>query len=215
LTSRTLFLTLVVLVGLVFQTPMHRAGPWAGSQGGGVEGCPATIPDLDQMTDQKRTSSTEVICRGWMGQDFERGTAPATVMVRDADPRRGEPCRDLYYYRVTFVEEEGGVSASFTFAGGVGQASFPLSPDQLAMIADHTAYVTDVQLGSYEPGGQTESRTGLACRINPTYHSYCTATRGLDQFCYTWVRRQAAGGGGAVPGFLPGLGRSPQRWRVN
>ncbi len=185
MSSRAPLVALAVLAGLVFQAPADGAEL---HQGAGTD-CPTGIPGLPEAAGRGQPSTDTVTCRGWGGQDFAVGTAPATAMVRYANPRVGEACADLHYYRVTFVEDAGGIRASFAFAGGAGRGSFPLATDQVGMIATADGYVTDVQLGSYEPLTPSRREAVLMCRLNPTYHLYCPATQGLDQFCYTWVRR--------------------------
>ena len=115
---------------------------------------------------------------------------PASVLVRDRNPRPGEPCWDVHYYRVNLLRVAGEVRGRFTIFGGASQGSITVPDTQVTMLQSSDAYVTDVQLGSYEQSGE-EGKVSLQCEIAPAYRFYCPATRELDQLCYTWLRRRS------------------------
>lgn len=174
-------MALAAAVGLVAQTP----NPSGERVRNAVVGCPTDVRDLLSMVGS-RTTTTVATCDGRHGQDVE-----AHVLVRDAAPGLGEPCEDLRFYPVTFVETPGGWNASFAFADGATRGGLPLPADDWRMIESNDAYVADVQLGSFEPRTAGDHKTALLCRIDPTYHFYCPTSRALDQLCVTWVRRSA------------------------
>jgi hypothetical protein len=94
----------------------------------------------------------------------------------------------VHYYRVTFVEIAGEVRGTFAVFGGASRGSMIVHDDQVTMLHSSDAYVTDVQVGSYEQSGK-HGRTPLRCDIVPTYRFYCPATREVDELCYTWLGR--------------------------
>ena len=119
--------------------------------------------------------------------------------VAGVSPSVGEECRIVHRYPVTFTDDAGGGwRATFAFAGGAARGSLPVSEDDATRIAGRTAYVTDVQLGSYEPAHQTDGHGPLACRLEPTFHFYCPATGVLDRLCYTWVSGSPTGVSGGA-----------------
>jgi hypothetical protein len=114
---------------------------------------------------------------------------PAAVTPRDASPQTGEPCRSVHRYPVTLVEDAGGrARAVFAFAGGTAQGTLPLSSADVTRLRSYDAYVTDVQIGSYEPS-PTDPHHRPECLLNPTYHFLCPGTDTLDQLCFTWINR--------------------------
>jgi hypothetical protein len=171
---------LAAVVGLSVQAPFKPAPRLSA-----VSNCPTGAFDL---AGPGLSPTATVTCVGWSGPDFESGTAPGSVLVRDASPRLGEPCRDLHYYRVAFVQVGGAVRGTFSIFGRMSQGSMAVPEDQVRLINTSDAYVADVQLGSYE----TSSANGnapLRCDIAPTYHLYCPHASALDQPCYTWLAR--------------------------
>jgi hypothetical protein len=129
------------------------------------------------------------------GASRQLGTAasqPPTASIHDTPPRPGEPCRNTHYYAVKFVTDSNGqIRAVFMLAGGMTSGSLDLSAADAQLVANHDAYVADVQLGSYEPSDPAEPKSEPVCRLNPTYHFYCPATDALDQLCLTWVPRRS------------------------
>lgn len=102
-------------------------------------------------------------------------------------PRVGQPCQVVDRYPVSFTKDAGGAwIASFAFAGGATHGHLRVPDVDARMIAEHDAYVSDVRLGSYEPPPGSQ-RSGLVCRVGPTYHFYCPAKGGVDRFCLTWA----------------------------
>jgi hypothetical protein len=127
-----------------------------------------------------------------------RPETATTTRALDAPPMAGEPCRNTHDYPVKFVADTNGqLMAVFMLAGGVTSGSLDLSPTDVQLASTHDAYVTDVQLGSYESSTLTGSNGTLVCRLNPTFHFYCPTTNQMDRLCLTWVSRQ---GGDRVPG---------------
>lgn len=105
-------------------------------------------------------------------------------------PFLNEPCRSVHYYPVMFAESPGGdVEAVFDFAGGAFHGRRVLSAGDARLASSHDAYVTDVQLGTYEPADPSQPNSPLICRLDRTFHFLCPATGTLDQLCYTWVAR--------------------------
>jgi hypothetical protein len=126
-------------------------------------------------------------------QQFGDQVNPGNTTVRDPTPTLGEPCRNVFNYPVAFTEADSGAAMGiFNFAGGATSGNRALSPDDAAQIGTHDFYVTDVQLGSYEPSVATDPNSPLTCQINPTYFFYCPATRTVDQFCFTPVAHPIA-----------------------
>jgi hypothetical protein len=122
-----------------------------------------------------------------------RPETATTTLAHDAPPMAGEPCRDTRHYPVKFVANANGqLMAAFMLAGGMTSGSLDLSPTDGQLAATHDAYVTDVQLGSYEPSTLTGSNGTLVCQLNPTFHFYCPATNQMDQLCLSWVSRQGS-----------------------
>jgi len=121
-----------------------------------------------------------------------RAETATTTRPDDEPPIVGEPCRDTHHYSVKFVvDTDGRLSAVFMLAGGTTSGSIHLSPSDVRLAATHDAYVTDVQLGSYEPSTGAGPGT-LVCRLNPTFHFYCPVTDQMDQLCLTWVLPQGS-----------------------
>ena len=86
--------------------------------------------------------------------------------VAGVSPSVGEECRMVHRYPVTFTDDvTGGWRATFAFAGGAARGSLPVSEDDATRIAGHTAYVTDVQLGSYERSTPNGTTSTLVCRL--------------------------------------------------
>jgi hypothetical protein len=142
--------------------------------------------------------------------------APTPTTPRDSGPHVGDPCRRLHEYPVTFTSTpDGSVQSHFAFAGGALHGSLSVPSADIRMIATHDAFVTDVQLGSYEPAGAADASGGLTCRLNPTYHFFCPSTATLDQICYTWVARLLAVKSVTLAGSRAKLAQSgPSRHRV-
>ena len=63
--------------------------------------------------------------------------------------------------------------------------------DDVRLIRTSDAYVTDMQLGSYEASLPT-GKFRLRCDLDPRYQLYCPTTRTLGQLCYSWIRRRDA-----------------------
>jgi len=181
MTGRMLFWTLATAVAVVFQTAPRPPADLAA-------GCPESIARLSKPLVHGRGPDVVLTCRGWPGAGVAASSASADVLVRNAAPRLDDPCEDQHYYRVTFIEDANGVTALFRIAGGTSTGSARLTSEESRMILSADAYVTDVQLGTYVPS-PNGGHAALACRLDPTYHVYCPATRGVDQFCLTFVRR--------------------------
>ncbi|HXM57355.1 MAG TPA: hypothetical protein VOB72_18300 [Candidatus Dormibacteraeota bacterium] len=130
---------------------------------------------------------------GGSGAAFGKNVAPADVEQRLPNPQLGDPCQNTYYYRVSFSNDTGGNAAAiFAFAGGATSGTFGIGSTYFTqadadMMGTHDGYVTDVQLGTYEPSNASDSNSPLTCQLKPTYHFFCPATGQLDQFCFTWV----------------------------
>jgi hypothetical protein len=127
----------------------------------------------------------------------------------------------VHRYLVTLGEDAGGLPrAVFSFAGGTTRGTLPLSSDEASRLSAYNAYVSDVQLGSYEPSNPADPARGLVCRLSPTFHFYCPATGALDQLCLTWSGRPRETGTTGFPRFpsaLPSVCRrfsdaSPVGW---
>ena len=123
------------------------------------------------------------------GTPFGRDVAPANTQERLAAPSLGDPCRNTFHYDVRFTNDtSGNARANFSFAGGETAGSFALSDLDAQKMSTLDAFVTDVQLGTYEPSVATDPNSPLTCQINPTFHFYCPATGNVDEFCYTWTQ---------------------------
>ena len=119
-----------------------------------------------------------------------RPKTATTTRPPDAQPAASEPCRNTRHYPVEFVVSTNGqLMAVFMLAAGTTSGSIALSPADAQLAATHDAYVTDVQLGSYEPSTLAGSDRTLVCVLNPTFHFYCPVTNQMDQLCLTWVSR--------------------------
>jgi hypothetical protein len=99
----------------------------------------------------------------------------------------------VHYYRAALVQGPRGASAEFAFADGASRGVISVTLVQWSMAAVADAYVTDVQLGTYE---WPDRGSRFECSIDPTFHFYCPATGATDQLCITWSRRNLAG----IPG---------------
>ena len=179
---------LALLVGVAGQAPANEQGTGASD----ATRCRITSGESSQSAG----ASVMVVTPGcWPSVARFQGSdiVPVVVMVRDPRPRVGEPCRDLHSYAVQFTADADGRRAGvFAFAGGATSGSLPLTTEQAMLVADHRAYVTDVQLGSYEPIDNVDQSGRLTCRLDRTFHFYCPATDGLDQLCFTWVARRVS-----------------------
>jgi len=173
-----LLLTWAAVVGLAVEAPA-KPDASAGSS------CPS---GLVNSAGPHLSPTATVTCVGWRQPAFADGTVPASVLVRDRDPRLGEPCSDVHYYRVTFLRVAGEVRGTFTIFGGASRGSLIVPDDQVTMLDSWDGYVTDVQVGSYEQSRE-HGRVSLRCDIAPTYQFYCPATREVDELCYTWLRQ--------------------------
>src|SRR5262245_40027270 len=101
---------LLVVVGLTVQTPFKPP-----SRTTAVSNCPTNPADL---AGPRLTTTAAVTCVGWSVPDFNAGTESASVLVRDTRPRPGDSCRDLHFYRVTFVRVDGAIRGTFAIFGG-------------------------------------------------------------------------------------------------
>ncbi len=178
--------------GFIFQAPVSNVWPAPPPR---ATTCPPSIAPalVFEAAGQERPRPAAGTCLGWTGRNFLAGAGPADVLVRDPAPHLGEPCEDLHYYLVAFIQDTPQVRAVFSFAGGTARGSLPLSPNQARMIGSADAYVTDVQLGTYEPLVPNAGQSSLSCRLDPTYHLYCPSTHAVDQLCLTWIHRSRAG----------------------
>jgi hypothetical protein len=131
----------------------------------------------------------------WPPQPCPAGRRPGTIPMQagvggDPTAALGRPCRRVRYYAISIAQDSaGGARAIFVFANGAARGSFPLSSEEASVLAARDAYVSDVQLGSYEPADPINAHGRLVCRLNPTDHFYCPATRTIDELCYTWATR--------------------------
>ena len=138
----------------------------------------------------RASGATRRTCYG-PGEASSAAHADAMIAVREASPRLGHACRNVYFHLVTFVvDASGSVSATFDFAGGRASGQLPLATSDVIMIDRHAAYVSDAQIGSYEPVDAEQGSWPLVCKLSSTFHFYCPVTDTLDQLCYTWVDRQ-------------------------
>lgn len=53
------------------------------------------------------------------------------------------------------------------------------------MIAKNGAYVSDVQLGSYELADPASPNGDVTCRLSASWHFYCPALDAIDRLCLT------------------------------
>src|SRR5215470_8755862 len=88
---------------------------------------------------------------GFSGAFFGQNVAPANVQARLPNPTLGDPCRNTYYYRVSFTNDStgNGAAARFPSAGGrargtLADGSRYLTEADAAMKGTHDGYVTDV-----------------------------------------------------------------------
>ena len=129
---------------------------------------------------------------GSSGVPFGTNIAPAQVQQRLPNPSLGDPCRNTNYYRVTFTNDTAGhAAAQFRFAGGATGGSFSegsqyFSADDAVTMATKDAYVTDVQLGTYEHANAADPNSPLTCQLSTTFNFFCPRTGQLNQFCLTW-----------------------------
>jgi hypothetical protein len=175
-----LLAVLAAIIGLAIQVPLRPAAPTSA-----LSNCST---DPSGLAGIGLSPTATVTCVGWSGPNFEAGSAPADVLVRDARPRPGESCRDLHFYRVTFDQVDGAVRGTFFIFGGASRGTMTVSTNQIRLVDTSVAYVTDVQLGSYETSWMNGSAR-LWCDINSTYHLYCPSKKAIDQLCYTWLAR--------------------------
>jgi hypothetical protein len=113
---------------------------------------------------------------------------PANQVIREAAPKLGDPCQNIYYHPVTFSEDtsaSGDPTAHFSILGNV--TSGALSVDDANMIGANNAYVADTQLGSYELTNPNDPNSPLQCVLNQTLHFYCPTTGAVDTLCLVWV----------------------------
>jgi hypothetical protein len=138
------------------------------------------------------------------GAKFGSNVAPGTQQVRPAAPRLGDECRNIYHYPVNFTEDtSGGEQAHYAFSDGQFHGS-SLVGDDATMIGTNDAYVSDVQLGSYELSNPNDPASALTCHLDPTFHFFCPASNTLDpsQVCLTWVAHPISRGN-AMPAWAP------------
>jgi hypothetical protein len=119
---------------------------------------------------------------------FGSNVAPASSVVRKDNPQLGDPCQNIYYHPVTFTEDtspSGNPTAIFSILGNATTGR--LSVTDASMIGTHDAFVSDTQLGSYEPSNPNDPNSPLQCVLNPTFHFYCPATGVIGPpLCFTW-----------------------------
>ena len=145
---------------------------------------------------------------GSSGAKFGSNIAPASVQPRLPDPSLGDPCRNIDYYPVTFTNDTAGnAAAQFSFAGGKTGGSFPegsqyFTADDAEKMATYDAYVTDVQVGTYEPSNAADPKSPLTCQLSSTFQFFCPETGQIDQFCFTW-KLDGQLGPGSPPRSLP------------
>jgi hypothetical protein len=128
---------------------------------------------------------------GSSGAAFGKNVAPADVQERLPNPQLGDPCQNTYHYRVSFSNDTGGNAAGiFAFAGGATSGTFGIGSKYFTQAdADRMgtadAFVTDAQLGTYEPSNASDPNSPLTCQLKDTFHFICDGQ--LDQFCFEWV----------------------------
>ncbi len=149
--------------------------------------CPA-VTALPAVTGKVFELTGQLSCyRPGGSKPFGVDVAPGNTQQRLVNPRVGDPCRNTYTHNVRFSEDTGGnPQAIFASFGGVTAGSRPLTALDGAMMGTHDAYVTDVQLGSYELSNPSDPNS-LICVLDPTYHYFCPGTGQLDELCYAWL----------------------------
>lgn len=119
---------------------------------------------------------------------FGKDVAPPDRQVRVDQPKLGDECRDIFNHRVRFSEDTGGNwQGIYAILGNATEGSNPINADDAAMMGTHDAFVTDVQLGSYEPSNPADQNSALQCELNPTFHFFCPNTGNLDELCFSWL----------------------------
>jgi hypothetical protein len=179
---------------LVFALQPAAAGQ-AGLDDSANPGCPIArgVPSAIGQVIQVSGSLTCWRPGGSSGARFGTNVAPANVQQRLPNPKLGDPCQDTIHYPVAFTNDTAGdAHAQFSFAGGATGGSFPegsqyFSADDALKMATNDAYVTDVQLGTYERSDAADPNSQLTCQLNPTFHFLCPDTGQIDQFCLSWL----------------------------
>jgi hypothetical protein len=119
--------------------------------------------------------------------------ASGSVTSRPAHSPPGDHCQSVQYHPVTLaVDAAGHALAQFALAGGRATGSLPLSADDAARLDMDDAFVSDVQLGSYELSNPAGGASPPVCVLDPTYHLYCPATHLVGSLCLTWSARRGA-----------------------
>lgn len=160
--------------------------------------CPA-VTALPSKIGQVLNFTGQLTCfRPGGSTAFGNNVAPADSVVREPNPQLGDPCQNIYNHQVTFTEDtNGNPKAIFAIFGNATAGSLPLSDADAAMMGTHDAFISDTQLGTYEPSNPNDSTSPLTCVLNPTYHFYCPATGVVGPPpCYTWLLHTITG---AVP----------------
>jgi hypothetical protein len=181
-----------LVAGVVWQAPAQDAAPQPT-----FFGCPAQLAGPLRNTGLPVTRASVIVaCSPRAAGDA--GLRGVRVTVQDRRPYAGEPCADLDFNRVAFTVGGDGATARFAAFGGLSQGTLRVPPDQVAMIGVETAYVVDVQLGTYVEAVPHDSH-GLVCGVDPTFHFDCPTTRELDRLCLVWFRDELEESDGTPP----------------
>src|SRR5215469_7847298 len=157
--------------------------------------CPA-VTALPAKVGQILNFTGQLTCfRPGASTAFGTNVAPANSVVRQANPQVGDPCQNIYNHPVTFTENASGdPKAIFAIFGNATAGSLPLSDTDAAMMGTHDAFISDTQLGTYEPSNPNDPNSPVQCVLNPTYHFYCPATGVVGPPpCYTWIPHPITG----------------------
>jgi hypothetical protein len=174
-----------LVAGVIWQAPAQDVAP-----GPALSGCPAQLAGLLRNSGFGVTPAGAIVaCSRAAGDTNVSGVR---VTLRDRRPYAGEPCANLEFNGVAITVGGDGATARFAAFGGLSQGTFRVPPDQVAMIGTETAYVVDVQLGTYEEATPNESH-GPVCGADPTFHFDCPTTRELDQLCLVWFQGELEG----------------------
>jgi hypothetical protein len=160
--------------------------------------CPA-VTALPSVTKKVIDFTGQLQCfRPGGSTAFGNNIAPANSVVREPNPQLGDPCQNIYNHQVQFTEDtSGNPQAVFAIFGDATTGSLPLSDADAAMMGTHDAFISDTQLGSYEPSNPNDPNSPLQCVLDPTYHFYCPATGVVGPPpCYTWKLHP-------IPGAVP------------
>lgn len=157
--------------------------------------CPA-VTALPAKVGQVLNFTGQLTCfRPGGSTAFGTNVAPANSVVREANPQVGDSCQNIYNHPVTFTEDAtGNPKAIFAIFGNATAGSLPLADTDSAMMGTHDAFISDTQLGTYEPSNPNDPNSPPQCVLNPTYHFYCPATGVVGPPpCYSWVLHPIAG----------------------